>query len=90
MEALKKEIADDENVIIPVHEEKRRQNIKDQALENIIQHADEDYREIEKERFQKNNKLKAFDDNKLPGKVKLEDKIIDYIEANDFWFKFTK
>lgn len=90
MEALKKEIADDKNVIIPVHEEKRRQNIKDQALENIIQHADEDYREIEKERFQKNNKLNAFDDNKLPGKVKLEDKIIDYIEANDFWFKFTK
>ena len=49
MEALKKEIADDENVIIPVHEEERRQNIKDQALENIIQNADEDYKEIEKE-----------------------------------------
>ena len=90
MEALKKEIADDENVIIPVHEEERRQNIKDQALENIIQNADEDYKEIEKERFQQNNKLKAFDDNKLPGKVKIEDKIIDYVEAIDFGLNSQK
>ncbi len=90
MEALKKEIADDENVIIPVHEEERRQNIKDQALENIIQNADEDYKEIEKERFQQNNKLKAFDDNKLPGKVKIEDKIIDYVEAINFGLNSQK
>ena len=39
MEALKKEIASDENVIIPIHEEKRRQQIQDQALEDIIQTA---------------------------------------------------
>ncbi len=32
MEALKKEIASDENVIIPIHEEKRRQQMQDQAF----------------------------------------------------------
>ena len=32
MEALKKEIASDENVIIPIHEEKRRQQIQDQGF----------------------------------------------------------
>ena len=77
MEALKKEIASDENVIIPIHEEKRRQQMQDQALEDIIQTANEDYVEIEKERFKNNNTLKAFDDKKLPGKVKLKDEIAE-------------
>ena len=83
MEALKKEIASDENVIIPIHEEKRRQQMKDQALEDIIQTANEDYAEIEKERFKNNNTLKAFDDKKLPGKVKLKDEIVEYKQAED-------
>ncbi|MGV8173808.1 MAG: DUF3320 domain-containing protein, partial [Methanobrevibacter sp.] len=83
MEALKKEIASDENVIIPIHEEKRRQQIQDRALEDIIQTANEDYAEIEKERFKNNNTLKAFDDKKLPGKVKLKDEIVEYKQAED-------
>ena len=83
MDALKKEIASDENVIIPIHEEKRRQEMKDQALEDIIQTANEDYAEIEKERFKNNNTLKAFDDKKLPGKVKLKDEIVEYKQAED-------
>ena len=83
MEALKKEIASDENVIIPIHEEKRRQQMQDQALEDIIQTANEDYVEIEKERFKNNNTLKAFDDKKLPGKVKLKDEIAEYKQAED-------
>ena len=87
MEALKKEIASDENVIIPIHEEKRRQQIQDQALEDIIQTANEDYAEIEKERFKNNNTLKAFDDKKLPGKVKLKDEIVEYKQAEDIGLK---
>jgi superfamily I DNA and/or RNA helicase len=83
MDALKKEIESDENVIVPVHEQFRREELKDQALEDIIQTADEDYKELEKERFRQNNQLKAFDDHKLPGKKKLEDNIIDYVESTD-------
>ena len=79
---FEREIADD--VIVPVNESYDREELKDQALENIIQSANEDYKEIEKERFQSNNKLKAFDDKKLPGKKKLEDEIIDYVPAVDF------
>ena len=84
MEKLKKEIASDDNTIVTVHEEERRENKKDQALEDIIQIADEDYKEIEKERFEKNNILKDFDDNKLPKKGKIEDEIVNYEFASDF------
>ena len=84
MEALEKEIASDENVIVPIHERERRENLKDQALEDIILSANEDYKEIEKQRHKKDNQLKAFDDQKLPGKKKLEDSIYDYVEAADF------
>lgn len=84
MEVLEKEIASDEDVIVPVHERERRENLKDQALEDIILSANEDYKEIEKERHRKDNQLKAFDDKKLPGKKKLEDSIFDYVEATDF------
>ncbi|WP_299524305.1 DUF3320 domain-containing protein [uncultured Methanobrevibacter sp.] len=83
MEALKKEIASDENVIIPLHEEERRQNIQDQVLENIIQTANNDYTEIEKERFENNNRLKEFDNQKLPGKTNLKDEIVKYKQAED-------
>ncbi|MER2014411.1 MAG: DUF3320 domain-containing protein, partial [Methanobrevibacter sp.] len=83
MDALKKEIADDENVIVTVHEQNRREEIKDQALEDIILSANEDYKEIEKERYQSNNTLKSFDDKKLPGKGKMEDNIVDYVQANE-------
>ncbi|WP_407424274.1 DUF3320 domain-containing protein [Methanobrevibacter sp.] len=83
MEALKKEIADDENVIVTVHEQHRREEIKDQALEDIILSANEDYKEIEKERYQSNNTLKSFDDQKLPGKGKMEDNIVEYVQAED-------
>jgi len=80
---LEREIASDDEVIVTVNEQHRREELKDQALEDIIQTANEDYKEIEKERFQNNNKLKAFDDKKLPGKRKLEDEIIDYVQASD-------
>ena len=83
MEALQKEIESDENVIVPVHQQYRREELKDQALEDIIQSADEDYKEIEKERHKQNNQLKAFDNHKLPGKKKLEDNILDYVESTD-------
>ena len=83
MDALKKEIQSDENVIVPVHEQHRREELKDQALEDIIQSANEDYKEIEKERFRQDNQLKAFDNHKLPGKKKLEDNIVDYVQSSD-------
>ena len=73
----------EEDVIVPVDHQFSREELKDQALEDIIQSADDDYREIEKERFKSNNKLKAFDDQKLPGKRKLEDDIVDYVQATD-------
>ena len=88
MEALKKEIASDENVIIPIHQEEKKKNIEDLELENIIQDADESYKEIEKERFLQNNKLKAFDNKKLPKKgEKIEDNIVEYQKAEDIGIK---
>ena len=83
MEALKKEIESDENVIVPVHEQFRREELKDQALEDIIISADEEYKEIEKERHRQDNTLKAFDNHKLPGKKKLEDNIVEYVESSE-------
>ena len=82
-DALNKEISGDEDVIIPVHQQFQKEELRDQALENIIQSADEDYKEIEKERFQRNNTLKSFDDHKLPGKRPYEDNIVDYVESGD-------
>ena len=84
MEKLKKELSSDDNTIVTIHEEERREDRKDQALEDIIQIADEDYKEIEKERFKSSNTLKAFDDNKLPKRGKVEDEIVDYKFASDF------
>ena len=83
MDALEKEISSDEDVIVPVHEQFRREELKDQALEDIISSANEDYKEIEKERHMKNNQLKAFDDKKLPGKGKMEDEIVSYVQIDD-------
>ncbi|WP_405306835.1 DUF3320 domain-containing protein [Methanobrevibacter sp.] len=83
MDGLQKDIGGDDNVIVPVHQQYSREELKDQALENIIQSANEDYKEIEKERRKRDNQLRAFDDHKLPGKRKLEDNITDYVEAND-------
>ena len=83
MEALKKEISSDEDVIVPVHEQFRREELKDQALEDIILSANDDYLEIEKQRHRQDNQLKAFDDQILPGKRKMEDEIIDYVEVTD-------
>ena len=83
MEALEKEIADDENVIVTAHEQHRREELKDKALEDIILSANDDYREIEKERYQSSNTLKSFDDQKLPGKGNMEDRIVDYVQADD-------
>ena len=72
-----------DDVIVTVNNPQVREELKDQALENIIQTANEDYKEIEKERFKNENQLKAFDDKKLPGKRKLEDEIVDYVQASD-------
>jgi len=87
MDALKKEISSDNDVIVTVHEQHRRENLKDKALEDIILSADEDYKEIEKERFEKDNQLKAFDDHKLPGKKNLEDNIYAYVAADEIGLK---
>ncbi len=83
-ESLENEISSDENVIVTAHEQYRREELKDQALEDIIQTADDDYKKIEKERFQSSNTLKSFDDKKLPGKKRPEDNIINYVEADNF------
>ncbi len=77
------EIPGNDDVIVTVNDPNMREELKDQALEDIIQTANDDYKEIEKERFQSANKLKAFDDQKLPGKKKMEDEIIDYVQATD-------
>ena len=61
-----------------------RETKMDDDLESIIQIADEDYKEIEKERFKKNNKLKSFDDNKLPKKGNIGDEIVNYRFADNF------
>ena len=90
MEKLKKELSDDENTIVTIHEEERREDRKDQALEDIIQIADEDYKEIEKERFKSNNTLKAFDDNKLPKRGNIEDEIVEYKFASGFGLNSQK
>jgi superfamily I DNA and/or RNA helicase len=90
MEKLKKEISSDDDTIVTIHEEERREDRKDQALEDIIQIADEDYKEIEKERFKSNNTLKAFDDNKLPKRGNIEDEIVDYKFASDIGLNSQK
>ena len=72
---IQKEMEDEKNNI---------NEINDQVLEDIIQTADEDYKKIEKERFQQNNKLKSFDNHKLTNKKKIEDNIVDYVESSDF------
>ena len=87
---FKKEITE-EDVIVPVHEESEEEviiplhgeDLKDQALEDIILSADEDYKEIERERRRKDNQFKSFDDNKLPGKRKMEDELVDYVQIDD-------
>ena len=73
----------DDDVIVPISGQFNREELRDQALEDIIQTANDDYKEIEKERFKSSNQLKAFDDKKLPGKKKLEDEIVDYVQATD-------
>ena len=80
-ESIEEDLTDD--VIVNVNNQHVREEIKDQTLEDIIQSANEDYKEIEKERFKNNNTLKSFDDKKLPGKRKLEDSIFDYVEVED-------
>ena len=90
MDRLKEELSNGNDTIVTVHEEKRREERKDQELEDIIQIADEDYKEIEKERFKSNNTLKAFDDNKLPKRGQIEDEIVDYKFASDFGLNSQK
>ena len=82
-EELKMETSGEKEVIVPEHEQFRREDLKDQALEDIIQSADEDYKEIEKERRRQDNQLKAFDNHKLPGKKKFEDNIVDYVQSSE-------
>ena len=75
------------DVIIPVHQQFTNEELKDQALEDIIQSADEDYKQIEKQRHQKDNQFKAYDDKRLPGRGKIEDEITDYVQVTDFGLK---
>ena len=72
----------EDDVIVTVNNPQVREEVKDQALEEIIQSANEDYKEIEKERFKNENQLKAFDDKKRLGKGKPEDEIVDYVQAS--------
>lgn len=83
MEALKKELSSDDNSILTIHEEKRRRNIEDKELEDIILDVDEQYKEIEHERHKESFKLKDYDDNILPGKGKVEDHVYEYKKADD-------
>ena len=88
MEALKKELANDDNSILTIHEEERRKAKEDMELEDIIHEVDEEYKEIEHERYKQNYKLKDFDDKKLPGKGKtVKDFIHDYKKADDIGIK---
>ena len=80
---IEKEMSKDDEVIVPVHEQFRNENYRDQALEDIISSADEDYKEIERERYQKDNHLKAFDDQVLPARGKMEDRIVNYVQIDD-------
>ena len=86
-EIFSEENSDNEDVIVPVHQQYAHEESKDDVLENIIQTADEDYKEIEKERFKQDNQLKAFDDHKLPGKKKMEDNIFTYVKADEIGLK---
>ncbi|WP_458453290.1 DUF3320 domain-containing protein, partial [Methanobrevibacter sp.] len=83
MGTVQNEINNEDDVIVPVHQKFIKEDLKDQALEDIIQTADEDYKELEKERFRQNNTLKTFDNHKLPGKKSIEDNIINYVESTD-------
>ena len=76
----------DEFINNSVAEDFNKENFEDDFddLENIVRIVDKDYKEIEKKRFEKNNKLKSFDDNKLPKKGNVDDEIIDYEFAHDF------
>ena len=86
-ESFSEENTVDEDVIVPVHPLYAHEEAKDRVLEDIIQTANEDYKEIEKERFKKDNQLKAFDDHILPGKKKLEDNIFTYVKAEEIGLK---
>ena len=77
-----KEDFTNDSTIVNSNKENFENDVDD--LENIIQIADKDYKEIEKKRFEKNNKLKSFDDNKLPKKGNVENEIINYEFAHDF------
>lgn len=84
IELIKKEIDSNDDVIIPIHQEEKDTELQDQKLEDIIKDADESYKEIEKERFKRDNQFKEYDDNKLPVRGKnLSDEIVQYVEAQD-------
>ena len=76
-----------DDVIVPEENNEIQAQKQDEILENIIQDADESYKQIEKERFRENNTLKQFDDKKLPKKM---DTIVEYQQATDFGIETTK
>ena len=66
----------------------RPKTITDEDLEHIIEDVDQDYKDVEKERFKENNILKNHDDSKLPKKNKtLDSVIVDYKEVDDIGIK---
>ena len=81
--SLQKEVENEEEVIVPVHQQFVKEELKDQALEEIIQSANDDYKQIEKERHRQDNQLRAYANHKLPGKKKLEDNIVNYVQSTD-------
>ena len=85
--SIKKEIDDNNIEISSENDQKAIDNIKDDELESIIQSVDEDYKKIEKERFNEDNKLKLFDDHKLPNDNNVGSEIVDYIKTTNIGIK---
>ena len=71
------------NTINPVNKD-----LKANSLEDIIGQVSKSYENLEKDRFRAQNKLKTFDDKKLPKKgSSLKNHIVDYQIAHDIDLK---
>ena len=87
------EVIDDDSDLSPLEtalenmSTKEEINDSDEAeLEQIILDADKEYRDVEKTRFEESNVLKSEDTTKLTPKGKIEDYIVEYVEATDVGF----
>ena len=90
---INQEVIDDDSDLSPLEtalenmSTKEEINDSDEAeLEQIILDADKEYRDVEKTRFEESNVLKSEDTTKLTPKGKIEDYIVEYVEATDVGF----